>query len=154
MEEISNIRVTIAEDHMVSRAQLENLMKNNGFDVVLSSAGSDELIGSLLTLEEPPDIHILNIDMPVHEVTSIARKLVNWPDVKILVMSVNTPPEDNARTKYKKNLKRGYIVIGNTAEELYRAVTAMHYGGFQINSLGGKEHVDYLSKIKKSEPAP
>jgi chemotaxis protein histidine kinase CheA/ActR/RegA family two-component response regulator len=83
-------KVLIADDSLSVRRALEQLMRDNGFDVLLARDGLEALA---LIKATKPDVMLLDLEMPRMnglELTSFARKEMNYADVPIIMITSRT----------------------------------------------------------------
>lgn len=90
MEEISTIRFFLADDHPLVRAGLKHsLGLKNGF--VISGEASDGYSAVEKILDDPPDIGLIDMDMPGLNGTGVVRILKkSIPKLKLLILSTYT----------------------------------------------------------------
>lgn len=125
------IRVLMADDHPILLAGLQALV---GADPTLQIVGEarDGHAALELALELRPDVIVLDISMPGMNGIEVTRALrERWPDARILVLTVH---EDRA---YLWQLLEagvaGYLLKRSAADELTRALHAIHTGGVYLD---------------------
>ncbi len=87
--ETTKIRIAMADDHVLLRNALRDLINNFGpYKVVIEADNGRELLDQIADAMVPPDICILDVSMPVMDgfETQVELKK-NWPDIKTLVLS-------------------------------------------------------------------
>ncbi len=83
-------KVLIADDSLSVRRALEQLMRDNGFDVMLARDGLEALA---LIKATKPDVMLLDLEMPRMnglELASFARKEIGYIDVPIFMITSRT----------------------------------------------------------------
>jgi len=133
MEEIT---IAIAEDHTTLRESLIALLelKDKSIKFVVEAANGEELIGKIKSINEPPQICILDINMPVkdgYETLVILRD--RYPDMRFIVLTQH---------KHQKSVARMLIAGANAflnkdAEpaELIKAIHTILQQPFYFNNL-------------------
>lgn len=83
--------IAIADDHAQYRNGLQNILTCWGYQIITTAENGEQLIQSLGTAQQLPDICIIDIEMPVMngiEATSIVKD--KWPLIKVVGHSMNT----------------------------------------------------------------
>jgi DNA-binding NarL/FixJ family response regulator len=136
------IRVALADDHPVVLA---------GVKALIQAAPEMELVGDAadgntalaLILETSPDVVVMDISMPgLTGLELVQRVAQERAAVKVLVLTVH---EDRAYVQRVLSAgARGYLLKRSAAEELVRAIRAVHGGGLYVDpAIAGKfVHVD------------
>ena len=125
--------IVLADDHVLLRNGLAELVKSLGHTVLFEAANGKDLI---LKLEEKnlPGIVLLDINMPEMDGYETAQWLrQHHPDVKVLALSMY----DN-ETSIIRMLKcgaRGYILKDSEPSELKAAIHALTEKGFYYSDL-------------------
>lgn len=123
------IRIGLADDHLLMRKGLTMLI--NGFDniqVITDTENGRELLDKIHTLNEPPDICILDVRMPVlNGFETLLQLKQQWPHVKALMLSMY----DNELSiiKFMRNGADGYIVKDCDPKELEKAILRVYSCG-------------------------
>lgn len=131
------IRVALADDHPVVLA---------GVKALIQAAPEMELVGDAadgnaalkLILETNPDVVVMDISMPgLTGLELVQRVGTEHSQVKVLVLTVH---EDRAYVqKVLSAGARGYLLKRSAAEELVRAIRAVHAGGLYVDpAIAGK----------------
>lgn len=128
-----NIRIAIADDHVVLRNGLAELVKKLGYTVMLESSNGKELSESL---EEGnlPDIVLMDISMPQmdgFETTQCLKS--NYPEVKVLALSVYE--DEGAIIRMLKNGARGYLLKSVETKDLQQAIDSVYSKGFYYTDM-------------------
>ena len=125
------LRVLMADDHPILLAGLEAIVAADpGLQIV--GEARDGVTAMNLALELRPDVVVLDISMPGMNGIEVAKALrAAWTDCRILVLTVH---EERA---YVWQLIEagisGFLLKRSAAEELTRAIHAIHAGGVYID---------------------
>lgn len=135
MNQHSPIRVALADDHIILRKGLEELINDfGGMQVVMHANNGKELLQQLTAATELPNICILDINMPVmngYDTAAAIRK--GWPDMKILALSMYDNEFNIIRML--RSGANGYILKGAEPSQLERAISEIHRNGFYHSDL-------------------
>lgn len=84
------IRVALADDHaMVLHGLISILNEHTGFEVVAAGTNGEELIAAVEKLAIPPDVCLLDINMPrLNGYDTLKYLHEKYPEMKFLVLSV------------------------------------------------------------------
>lgn len=124
---MENIKVVLADDHLVVRSGIKNLLENEGDIEVIGEASNGE--EALRVLEKlHPDILIIDIRMPVMNGLEATRKLTeNSPSSKVLILSMHDD-EDYILQSVESGAS-GYLLKDTSKEEFLKAIKTIHQGG-------------------------
>ena len=83
------IRIAIADDHTILRdGIIAMLTPEEGFEVVADASNGRELISRIKSLKAPPDICLLDVNMPVMDgYDTIVALKASYPEMKFLILS-------------------------------------------------------------------
>lgn len=129
------IRIAVADDHVLFRKGLEELVAGFEDMVVLTDASNGkELIEKLDNLPEKPDICIIDINMPVMNGYETARAIKKaWPEVKILALSMYDT-EFNVIKMIRAGAD-GYVLKDAEPAELEKALNTIYTEGYYHSEL-------------------
>lgn len=121
-----NIKVTIVEDHDMTRMGLSFALSNSGeIDVIGTSA--DGMEGVLQALELRPKLVIMDIGLPTIDGIEATRKIKNEnPDIKVL-MNTSRDAEKDILDSFSAGAD-GYITKGATSDQTIAAIKAVSEG--------------------------
>lgn len=121
-----NIKVTIVEDHDMTRMGLSFALSNSGIiDVVGTSADGQEGVEQAIELN--PDLVIMDIGLPTIDGIEATRKIKNSnPDIKVL-MNTSRDDERDILESFSAGAD-GYITKGATSEQTITAIKAVSEG--------------------------
>jgi len=121
-----SIKVTIIEDHDMTRMGLSFALSNNDSIEVLGSS-SDGLEGVEQALQLKPDLVIMDIGLPTIDGIEATRKIKNaMPEIKVL-MNTSRDNEDDILDSFAAGAD-GYITKGATSEQTISAIKAVSEG--------------------------
>ena len=121
-----SIKVTIIEDHDMTRMGLSFALSNHEAIEVLGTA-SDGLEGVEQALELKPDLVIMDIGLPTIDGIEATRKIKNsMPEIKVL-MNTSRDNEDDILDSFAAGAD-GYITKGATSEQTISAIQAVSEG--------------------------
>jgi DNA-binding NarL/FixJ family response regulator len=127
------IRVLLADDHVMVRAGIRQLLEHSG-DIQIIAEASDGETAQALILQHHPDVAVLDIQMPKAsgiEVTRWAR--ANLPDVGVLILTAyNDDPYIMAVLQAGAN---GYVLKTASPDELIRAVHEVNEGKSVLDAV-------------------
>jgi two-component system invasion response regulator UvrY len=133
--ELSNIKIALADDHAIVRKGLAELIGSMpGLEIVLDADNGKELLAKLNTASTKPDVCILDINMPEmngYETASVIREI--YDGMGILALSMYDT-EFNI-IKMLRAGAQGYLLKNVQPSELRRAITDVHQHGFYHSEL-------------------
>jgi DNA-binding NarL/FixJ family response regulator len=152
------IKVVIADDHVVLRNGLVELIKKLGYQVLFEAGNGKEIIENL-NKTMLPDVIIMDINMPVMDGFDITKWLdIHYPMIKVLALSMYD--DEGAIIRMLKNGARGYLLKSAEADELNRAINSVYTKGFYYSeivtgtlfrSLREDEEAGILSRLSERE---
>lgn len=131
------IRVAVADDHPVFREGLQLLLESTGdIEVVATASDGSELLDLLTRPGVVVDVVIVDIDMPVLDGVTAARRLSqSHPDVGILALTMHDSPVTVGRALDAG--VRGYVLKGAEHGAIARAVRAVADGDTVLSGAVG-----------------
>ena len=121
-----NIKVTIIEDHDMTRMGLSFALSNNESIEVLGTS-ADGMEGVEQALELNPDLVIMDIGLPTIDGIEATRKIKNSkPEIKVL-MNTSRDNENDILDSFAAGAD-GYITKGATSEQTISAIKAVSEG--------------------------
>jgi DNA-binding NarL/FixJ family response regulator len=143
------IRIVIADDHVIFRQGLLNLLRTADNIIVAGSAGTGSEAVALIE-KERPDVAVLDISMPGLDGFSIleeAKKMSCPARIIFLTMHNDIPI-------VKRAIRRGaagFVLKDNAFEDLIYAITAVYSGGVFISpSVSGR----VVGNVEDDQKAP
>lgn len=128
---MSDIRVTLADDHPIVVTGIKALLANAP-DLHLVGEATSGLEALKLICATEPDVAIIDMSLPDLNGLDLARRLAErCPQVKLLALTVH-----ESRAYVQPMLQagaRGYLLKRSAAEELLRAIRAVAAGGLYLD---------------------
>jgi DNA-binding NarL/FixJ family response regulator len=126
MGETQSIRVVLADDHAVVRKGIHDFLEEAGdIQVVAEATTGTEAVTA--TLEQQPDVTVLDIQMPEMSGVEAARQIkAQAPEVQVLVLTAYD--DDPYIFAMLQAGASGYVLKNASSEELVRAVRAVARG--------------------------
>ena len=154
------IRVLLVEDQEIVRRGLRTLLETKpDLQVVCEASNGQqavEQIEQLQAMSHPPDVVLMDIQMPVMDGVAATRQICQrFPDTKILVLT--TFDDSKYVAEALRYGAKGYLLKDTPSEELAEAVRSIHKGYSQFGP-GILEklvaHVPETESAKAKKPPP
>lgn len=130
----SNIRIAIADDHAIFRQGIITIAKKYGFQVVAEGDNGQELLDEIAILPQPPDVCILDINMPLmNGYTTLEAIRQRWPAVRVLALSMHEGELPIIRML--SGGANGYLPKDCSPRELKKAIETVVAEGFYHSEL-------------------
>jgi two-component system, NarL family, invasion response regulator UvrY len=128
-----NTKIALADDHVLLRKGLANLLKELGYDVLFEADNGKDFLEKLKS-SGTPDIALMDINMPLMDGYDTTQWLkVNHPEVKVLALSMYD--DENAIIRMLRCGAKGYILKDSDPAELRSALHALVVKGFYHSEL-------------------
>jgi DNA-binding NarL/FixJ family response regulator len=125
--------IALADDHVLLRNGLANLIRNFGHEVVFEANNGEDMI-KYIQVGKEPDLILMDINMPVKDGYETAAWLKNnYPGIKVLALSMLD--DENAIIRMIKNGARGYVLKESEPAELRDAINAVLQKGFYYSEM-------------------
>lgn len=142
------IRVALADDHTMFRKGIAELLRTSeGFEIVAEAGNGLDLIDLISQLEAPPDVCLLDVNMPVldgYKTLDILKKL--YPQMKFLTLSMYG--HEFAIIKMLRLGANGYLLKEDDPEELKHAIGYIVSNDFYHSELTSA----HLMAMRKGHP--
>jgi two-component system invasion response regulator UvrY len=126
-------KIALADDHVLLRNGLANLLKDLEYEVVWEADNGAELLEKL-RVSAVPEIILMDINMPRMDGYDTTRWLKeNHPDIRVLALSMYD--DENAIIRMLKCGARGYILKDSDPAELKLAIHSVLTKGFYDSEL-------------------
>lgn len=146
-----SIKVTIIEDHDMTRMGLSFALSNNESIEVLGTS-ADGLDGVNQALELKPDLVIMDIGLPTIDGIEATRKIKNaMPEIKVL-MNTSRDNEDDILDSFAAGAD-GYITKGATSEQTISAIKAVSEGVGWLDPAIARVVLSNIRKNNQTESA-
>jgi len=132
--ETEKIHIAIVDDHTLFRNGVAALMSEFDELKVVFEAENGEQMQQALRKHTPPDVVLMDINMPVmdgYESTIWLKK--NYPKIRVLALSMFE--DDMAVIKMIKCGASGYLLKESRPRELLEAIQSIHTKGIYINDM-------------------
>lgn len=151
LEIMNKIKISLVDDHQLIREGIGNLIKTfDEFTIVSEHCNGKEFIESL-TLDNTPDIVLLDINMPLmdgFETAAYIKK--NCPSILILALSMLD--DDATIVKMIRLGAKGYILKNTNAQELKEALHTVSKEKFFYNKQTADKAIE-VARYRKPELA-
>ncbi len=148
---MTNIRVLLCEDHLITRQGIRRLLEDEkGIEVVGEASNGEEAIK--LVNEVKPDVILMDVAMPKLNGIEATRqiKLIN-PQMNILILSAYD--DDEYVFALLKAGANGYLLKNVSGDELVRAIKAVQKGEPVLNPTVAMKVVNYFRLNETKVPA-
>ena len=144
----STISIAIADDHNLVRGGIiEMIQKLPELTVIADAENGQELINKISLLEMPPDVCILDINMPVlNGYNTIIKLKMLYPNMKFLALTMINI--EYCIIRMIKNGVNGYLLKNCRIEELHQAIVAIHTQGYYYSSAASRKS---FAAVKNSQ---
>lgn len=136
------IRVILADDHAVVRKGIREFLEEGGISVVAEAADGQEALR--LIREHQPDVAVLDIRMPGLSGIEVTREVrAHFPGVRVLILTAYD--DDPYVFALLRAGASGYVLKSADADEIARAVRAVHEGQAALSpeiTLKVVQHLD------------
>jgi len=131
----ARIRIAIADDHTMFRKGIVQLLKDSQkFEIVAEASNGQELYDLVMAMEIPPEICLLDINMPILDGYKTLPKIkFEYPRMKFMVLSMND--HEFAIIKMLRSGANGYLLKEDDPDELIRALEYIHTHDFYYTEL-------------------
>ncbi len=137
--------VALVDDHALLRSGLASIINGfEGFNVLFEAGNGMEFIDQL-DFENPPDIVLLDINMPVmdgYETAIWIKK--SLPTSKVLVLSMLT--NDMPIIRMLRNGVKGYLIKDSMPQVFKEALESVRDNIFYVNEQVRDKLIKYVSK--------
>lgn len=130
MSKESKINIAIADDHVVMRSGLAELIKMLGsYEVIIQARNGNDLLQQLQKASVLPDICILDINMPELNGYETTEKLKEfYPAIKVMALSMFD--NEFSIVRMLRSGAKGFLHKGANPDELSNALQTLHEEGY------------------------
>ena len=123
-------RVLLADDHVVVRSGLKNLLLAEGFEIVAEASNGQEAVELVNALS--PDVAVLDISMPLLNGIDAARQICAASSRTKLVLLTQHKEEQYALEALRSGVK-GYVLKTQAAADLVQAIRTTLLGEIYLS---------------------
>jgi len=134
-ENLPTIRVALADDHtMLRRGIISILNESSRFSVVADASNGRDLIEAIARLKVPPDVCLLDINMPhMNGYDTIKALRAKYKNMKFLVLTMLA--HEFVIIKMLRLGANGYLLKEDDPNELKRAIESVYEKDFYHTEL-------------------
>ena len=148
MEKIS---VVLADDHVLLRNGLANLLRELDYDVLFEADNGKDFLEKLKD-HHAPQIALMDINMPGMDGYQTTLHLKqHFPEIKVLALSMYD--DENAIIRMLRNGAKGYILKDSDPAELKNALQALLHKGFYHSDLVTGKLIHTINNMDEPEHA-
>ena len=148
MENNSLIKIALADDHVLVRAGLAQIInKHDNLEVRVEASNGKLLLDALK--DEKIDVVLLDIDMPVMDGKATLDHLQrDFPEVKVIMLSVHQ--HDSFIVHMMEAGANGYLPKESEPDEVIKAIREVMTEGMYFNNKVSRALLGGISKPKSS----
>ena len=135
---MSKIKIAIADDQLLFRKAIAEVIRGSvDFHLVAEASNGVELLQSLKEMHAPPDIAIIDLQMPEMNGMELKEQMeTQYPSVKVIILSVFN--QERFISKLLSTGAHGYLHKNCEIEELLTAIRTVYKSGFYFNEASMK----------------
>lgn len=143
------IRIAYADDHTLIRENLADLLsRQTTLSVDIKAANGKQLIKKISESLHPPDIVLLDIEMPLMDGIAVLDELpVHAPDARSIILSFS-----DSEYQITRAMKAGacaYLTKACSFDELLSAIQSVHLQGIYFSTVMTPEFLRALRRGNK-----
>ncbi len=153
------IKVIMADDHILLRNALANLINNSGTCKVITEASNGKELIDAISEDNYPDVAIVDLNMPIMDGYETATNLqINHPNIKVLMLTMYD--SELALIRLLKSGVKGFMKKDIHPKELLHAIQSVHENGYYYSAhtssklaglFRGQDDTLVLEKVAQSE---
>ncbi|GEP89020.1 two component transcriptional regulator, LuxR family [Chitinophaga terrae (ex Kim and Jung 2007)] len=146
-----NITIGIADDHQLFLKSLSLLINSfEGFQIIVEAVNGEELLAKLTELPIPPDIILIDVNMPVLDGAATTQRILSlYPNTKVIALSM----KDNDASIIEM-LKAGccaYLLKDIHPAELEKALREVNDTGAYYNDAANVNYRRLLIQTEQNQ---
>lgn len=124
------IHIGLADDHQLFLKSLSLMLHSFGnYKVVVEALNGKELCDKLPGIEPPPDIILIDVNMPVMDGPAATKQIsTHYPGIKLVALSMNN--EDSTIINMLRSGCCAYLLKDTHPDELEKALDEIHMKGY------------------------
>lgn len=128
---MTRVTVFLADDHTLVRDGLKKIIDEHELFQVVGEAGDGQ--ETITKVEEnPPDILLLDISMPIFTGFQVIERLKNYlPEMKVIALTLHN--NESYVASFLKAGIHGYLLKTAPAREVLLAMEAVYQGGYYLD---------------------
>ena len=147
MIERKKIRVLLADDHIMVREGLSQILEDSDRICVVEQVSSGKEVLEVLTTKQP-DIVVLDYRMPGLDAPYVIKHIcAEYPSVKVLILTIH------ANIHYAVRVlecgAHGYVIKSAAVQELVEAIEAVDRGEVYLSADVSQNILQHLRKPKR-----
>jgi DNA-binding NarL/FixJ family response regulator len=140
------ISVSVVEDNRSTRESLRSLLCQAGLRCLAAYGSGEEAVPGILA--EPPDVAVLDINLPgISGIECVAKLKAKLPRLQVLMLT--RFEESNLIFDSLRAGASGYVLKKAIAAELVPAIEQVHAGGAPMSMQIARKVVDHFHQIKR-----
>lgn len=143
------ITVALVDDHTMFRKGMAHMINDEAdMKVVVEASNGVELLDALAVLKSPPDVCILDVNMPkMNGQQTIVQLRKTYPDIKVLILSMID--HEHIIIEMLRQGAGGYMLKEYEPSEMKRAIRIINEEGYYYNSLVSGRMMSWFRKDGK-----
>ena len=118
-------RLVLADDHVIVRSGLRNLLFNEGFEIVAEASNGQDAVKQTALLD--PDVAVLDISMPVLNGIDAAREIrAASPRTKVIFLTMHK--QERFALEALRSGVDGYVLKTQATDDLTQAIRTVMQG--------------------------
>lgn len=147
------IQVVVADDHVLLRQALCNMINTFPGYTVLFQASNGKELKPLIQQHGIPDIVLLDINMPIMDGFETTKWLyLHYPQIKVLVLSMLS--DDRTIIRMLRQGAKGYLLKNADPQELNEALDSIMNKDVYLSEYISGKIVSGLNRYADREEAP
>ena len=146
------INIAVVDDQQLFRQGLISLLRENkNLNIMFEAGNGQELLDKLKTVKTPPDVILLDIEMPeLDGVETTIRLKLKHPELKIIILTMHD--EEEMIVHLIEKGAHGFLPKNEDIESVIDAIFSVHQNGYFFNDRISKAMVKGLVNSKKIKP--
>ena len=146
----SKITIALADDHTMFRKGLAHLINvEPDMGVIVEAGDGIELLQKIATLKSPPDMCILDVNMPrMDGRETIVNLRKDYPTIKVLVLSM--VDHEHILIEMLRQGAGGYLLKEDDPAEMMEAIRSIHNHRYYHSELVSGRMINWIQKDNES----